>query len=79
MAAGDNHGPSRQDSDWRTGLKQRIGWSLLLKLLALLALWALFFSPQDRIHVSAGDVSGRLAADAVAAPVIPPDQGSDHD
>ncbi len=79
MAAGDNDGRSRQASDWRTGLRRRITWSLLLKLLALLTLWALFFSTHDRIHVDAEDVSGRLATDPVTAPFIPPDPGTDHD
>jgi hypothetical protein len=79
MAAGKQRASHRQASDWRARLRRRISWSLLLKLIALFALWALFFSPQERIHIDAVSVAGRLAAEPTATPVIQPDQGTDHD
>jgi cytochrome bd-type quinol oxidase subunit 2 len=42
MAARQRDAPFRQAPDWRTRLRRRISWSLLIKFLALLALWALF-------------------------------------
>jgi hypothetical protein len=79
MAAGKQNALHRQASGWRARLRRRISWSLLLKLIALLTLWALFFSPQDRIEVNAGSVAGRLAAEPTPTPAIQSDQGTDHD
>lgn len=36
---------------WRGALRRRIGWLLLIKLLALIALWQLFFSAGHRVPV----------------------------
>jgi hypothetical protein len=46
--------------EWRRGLRRSIGWTLLFKLLALIALWALFFSPADRVDVTPERVDSRL-------------------
>jgi len=79
MAARRTQAPIRPASDWRTRLRRRISWSLLFKLLALLALWVLFFSPQHRIHVTAEAVGTRLSANPVPASDITPARGTDHD
>jgi hypothetical protein len=46
--------------EWRRLLGRRIGWSLALKLLALLALKSLFFSGDARVEVTPGTVDGQL-------------------
>jgi hypothetical protein len=38
--------------DWKRQLRRSIGWMLLVKLAALIVLWALFFSPSDRLDVT---------------------------
>jgi hypothetical protein len=50
--------------DWRHRLRRGIGWTLLFKLAALIALWALFFSPADRVNVTPGRVDSRLVIEA---------------
>jgi hypothetical protein len=42
---------ARQTS-WQAQMRRQIGWTLLVKLLALIALWAFFFSPEHRASVS---------------------------
>jgi hypothetical protein len=46
--------------DWRAHLRRSIGWTLFLKLVALLALWALFFSPGHRTDVTPDGVDSKL-------------------
>jgi hypothetical protein len=46
--------------DWRRQLRRSIGWMLLVKLAALIALWALFFSPSDRPDVTPERVHEQL-------------------
>jgi uncharacterized membrane protein len=50
--------------DWRYRLRRGIGWTLLIKLIALIALWVLFFSPADRVHVTPSRVDSRLVIEA---------------
>lgn len=47
-------------SGWRRELRRGIGIALAVKLAALLALWALFFSPAHRADVTAEVVDRRL-------------------
>jgi len=49
---------------WRQQLRRSIGWTLLIKFFALIALWALFFSPAQRVDVGPERVESRLALDA---------------
>jgi hypothetical protein len=42
--------PTRQS--WRIRLGRKITWLLALKFVTLLVLWALFFSPGQRVNVS---------------------------
>lgn len=46
--------------DWRRRLRRSIGWMLLAKLAALVALWAFFFSPSDRLDVTPERVHEQL-------------------
>jgi hypothetical protein len=46
--------------DWRFQLRHSIGWTLFLKLVALLALWAFFFSPAHRTDVTPDRVDSKL-------------------
>lgn len=57
-----------QPGDWRHRLRLSIGWTLLFKLIALIALWALFFSPADRIDVTPDRVDSRLEIDPAGEP-----------
>jgi hypothetical protein len=52
---------------WRRGLRRAIVWTLGLKLLALLILWSLFFTPAHRPQVTPPSVENRLAL-PVASP-----------
>jgi hypothetical protein len=54
--------------DWRPWLRGRIVGLILAKLLALAALWALFFSPSHRPATDAATLAARWLAPA-AAPV----------
>ena len=38
--------------DWRPSLRRKIAWLLVAKLVGLLLLWALFFSPSHRVEVT---------------------------
>jgi hypothetical protein len=49
-----------QGADWRRQLRRSIGWMLLVKLAALIALWAFFFSPSHRPDVTADRVHEQL-------------------
>jgi hypothetical protein len=46
--------------DWRRWLRRKIGWLLLLKLLAVVAMKVLFFSGESRVEVTPGTVDARL-------------------
>ncbi len=50
-------------ADWRRQIRRSIGWTLLVKLVALIALWTFFFSPAHRIEVTPGHVDSRLVID----------------
>jgi len=41
-------------------LRRSIGWMLLVKLAALVALWTFFFSPSDRVDVTPDWVDAQL-------------------
>jgi len=45
---------------WQRRLRRSIVWALLAKLAALGVLWALFFSPAERMVVTADHVEQRL-------------------
>jgi hypothetical protein len=79
MATGDNAAGLRRAGTWQAGLRRRISWTLLLKLLALLVLWLLFFSPAHRIPVTPDAVEALLSVDTVAESGKPLAEGKDHD
>ncbi len=54
-------------TDWRGQTRRQIGWMLLIKLAALIGLWALFFSPRHRVEVTPDAVEQQLAPAAPAA------------
>ena len=56
-------------ADWRRRLRRGIGWALFAKLIALILLWTLFFSPAHRLDVTAESVDAQF--------VIEPEQPSD--
>ena len=62
---------SAQAGDWRRHLRRSIGWMLLVKVLALSALWALFFSPSQRMDITADQVDSQLVIEV--APENPRD------
>ena len=47
--------------DWRSWLRRKIGWLLLVKLLGLLLLRSLFFSGEHRQSVDEDSLAQRLA------------------
>lgn len=79
MANGNNRTKPRRGGTWQASLRRRISWTLLLKLLALLALWLLFFSPAHRTPVTPDAVEALLSVDAVAEPGKPVAEGLTHD
>lgn len=56
-------------ADWRRHTRRQIAWALLLKLAALIALWALFFSPAHRAQITPEAVQHQFAPAAPNAPV----------
>jgi hypothetical protein len=48
---------------WRIRLARKIVWLLAIKFVALLILWALFFSPTQRVDVSPVRSAEHLALD----------------
>jgi hypothetical protein len=50
-------------ASWRAALRRNIAWLLALKLVALLILWTLFFSPAQRVAVSPERSAEHLALD----------------
>lgn len=58
-----------EPADWRRHTRRQIAWALLLKLAALIALWALFFSPTHRVHITPDVVHQQLVPTAPNAPV----------
>jgi len=66
MANTDKAARSRRSGTWQSRLRRGIGVTLLLKLLALLALWLLFFSPAHRLAVTPAAVDRLLSVDAAA-------------
>jgi hypothetical protein len=49
--------------DWRSGFRIKIGWLLLIKLIGLILLWFLFFSPAHRTTVTEERAARILAVD----------------
>ena len=45
-------------ADWRRKFRREVAWLLVMKFVALTALWLLFFAPMHRHHVD-GDVASR--------------------
>jgi len=62
---------SKRAGDWRRHLRRSIGWMLFVKVLALSALWALFFSPAQRMDITADQVDSQLVIEV--APESPRD------
>ncbi len=62
--------PSSSDG-WRPRVRRQIAWTLLVKLLALIALWALFFSPQHRVDVTPERVQDQLIRPSSSPGVAP--------
>jgi hypothetical protein len=54
------------EDDWRTLLRRKIVWLLAAKLVALVVLWSLFFSPAHRVEVTAENVGRMLAIEEPA-------------
>jgi hypothetical protein len=79
MANGNNRAKPRRGGTWQAALRRRIRWTLLLKLVALLALWLLFFSPAHRIPVTPDAVEAHFSVDAVAEPGKSLAEGITHD
>jgi hypothetical protein len=52
---------------WRIQLARKIAWLLAIKFVALLMLWALFFSPTQRVDVSPVRNAEHLALDPQSA------------
>jgi hypothetical protein len=48
---------------WRIRLGRKIAWLLAIKFVALVILWALFFSPAQRLEVSPARSAEHLALD----------------
>jgi hypothetical protein len=55
-------------TDWRRRLRRGIAWTIALKLVALILLWAFFFSPAHRPEMTPERVESQLAAPADPAP-----------
>ncbi|HZF25574.1 MAG TPA: hypothetical protein VEZ88_04885 [Steroidobacteraceae bacterium] len=53
----------RDGPPWRRTLGRKIAWLLGFKLLALLILWSLFFSPAQRVPVTPSISAQHLAAE----------------
>jgi hypothetical protein len=53
---------------WRRALGRRIAGVLALKAVALLILWALFFSPAQRVPVTPATSAQHLAVEPQGAP-----------
>ena len=51
-------------SEWRSWLRRKIGWLLLAKLIALILLWHMFFSPEHRVEVTQSRMDAQLALEA---------------
>jgi hypothetical protein len=79
MANTDKTARVRSSGTWQSRLRRGIGVTLLLKLLALLALWLLFFSPAHRFSVTPAAVDTRLSVDAIAEPALPAAEGTPDD
>jgi hypothetical protein len=79
MANTDKAARSRRSGTWQFRLRRGIGVTLLLKLLALLALWLLFFSPAHRFSVTPAAVDTRLSVDAIMEPAPPAAEGMPDD
>jgi hypothetical protein len=79
MANTDKAARSRRSGTWQSRLRRGIGVTLLLKLLALLALWLLFFSPAHRFSVTPAAVDTLLSVDAIAEPAPPAAEGMPDD
>jgi hypothetical protein len=65
-----------QHSAWRRALRRELGWLLAAKLIALLLLWWLFFSPAHRVVV---DVSAAMRQLGVSAASAAHHDGTPHD
>lgn len=57
--------------EWRPRVRRQIAWTLLVKLLALIALWALFFSPEHRVEVTPERVQDQLIPPSSSPGVAP--------
>lgn len=53
----------KERPSWRIRLGWKITWLLALKFVTLLALWALFFSPGQRVNVSPASSAEHLSLD----------------
>jgi hypothetical protein len=54
-------GTTARNAPWRAALRRDVTALLILKLLALMLLWLLFFSPAHRTPIDAGAIGRRLA------------------
>jgi hypothetical protein len=55
--------PAGAETQWRSWLRRKIGWLLLAKLIALILLWNMSFSPEHRLAVTPGRMDALLALD----------------
>jgi uncharacterized membrane protein len=55
-------------TDWRRRLRRGIAWTIALKLVALILLWAFFFSPAHRAEMTAERVESQIVDPAREAP-----------
>ena len=54
---------TREAKAWHIRLGRKIAWLLAIKFVALVILWALFFSPARRLEVSPARSAEHLALD----------------
>ena len=54
---------AQRDVAWRARLGRKIAWLLVIKFVALVVLWALFFSPAQRLDVTSDRSAEHLALD----------------
>jgi hypothetical protein len=52
-----------EHTPWHVALRRKVVWLLALKFVALVILWALFFSPAHRFDVTPGRSAEHLALD----------------
>ena len=71
--------PTKSRASFERGMRRDIGYALLFKLLALMLLWALFFSDTHQPKADAAAVARVLTGQSDTPPGPNPAQRSSHD